>query len=532
MKRTVRLFEIWRTLHAYGISPWLLAKTPLSWLNNISWLLPWLWIKKHPGTPQDNLPQALEALGPIFIKFGQALSTRPDLITPEIAQPLTKLQDKVKPFDSDLAQSIITQELQKPLKDLFKDFNPNPLSAASIAQVHEATLPNGDEVVVKIVRPDIKPIIERDIALLYSLAHWAMKISPIARRLRAVEVVREFDKTLEAETDMMHEAANASIHRRNWLNSPLLYVPWIDWERTSRLVLTQERIHGIPIRDMDALRLAKIDITKLSENGVIIFFTQVFKNNFFHADMHPGNIFVLPDGRYAGVDFGIMGSLPPEDQRYLAENFVAFFQQDYQRVAKLHIESGWVDASTRIDELESAFRSVSEPIFGRPLKEISFGLFLLRLFEVARRFGMVVQPQLVLLQKTLLAVEGLGRQLNGDLDLNATAKPFLENWMKEQLGAKAFLKNAKANLPFWLEKLPQLPDQLHKNAQAQASLMQTLQDTQRQLVTLTQQNQRQKRRQSLAFILVVLAILAPVGLIPETLSWAILALALVLTLKS
>ncbi len=462
LRQLWRLIQINRVTVHYGIDRMLLQNTRLFWLIWLNRLLPWNWQPRAQGSRGERIRKALEALGPIFIKFGQALSTRKDLLPDDIGQELAKLQDNCPPFDPEQARTIIEKELGKPLGEAFKAFELTPMASASIAQVHAATLPNGMDVVVKVVRPDIQPVIEQDLAILYTLAALLERAVSEARRLHPVEVVEEFDKTLHDELDMMREGANASQLRRNWEGSDLLYVPRVFWALTTPRVLTMERIYGTRISELDTLKQQGVDLEKLSRNGVIIFFTQVFKHNFFHADMHPGNIFVLPDGRYAAIDFGIMGSLTPEDQRYLAENFLAFFNQDYLKVAELHIESGWVPADTRVNELEAAFRAVSEPIWGRPIKEISFGLFLMRLFQTARRFGMEVQPQLVLLQKTLLNIEGLGRQLNDELDLWDTAKPFLEDWMKERIGLRGFVHTAKDQLPYWLERAPELPGLIHR----------------------------------------------------------------------
>ncbi len=462
LRQLTRLIQINRIMTLYGIDALLLADSRLSWLVALNRLLPWNWRARHDGRRGERIRLALEALGPIFIKFGQALSTRKDLLPEDIAAELAKLQDDCPPFDPEQARTIIEAELKRPLDEAFAEFDLEPMASASIAQVHAATLHNGLDVVVKVVRPDIQPVIEQDLAILYTLAVLLERAVPEARRLHPVEVVNEFDKTLHDELDMMREGANASQLRRNWEGSDLLYVPRVFWELTTPRVLTMERIYGTRISEIDELKRQGVDLERLSRNGVIIFFTQVFKHNFFHADMHPGNIFVLPDGRYAAIDFGIMGSLTPEDQRYLAENFLAFFNQNYLKVAELHIESGWVPPDTRVNELEAAFRAVSEPIWGRPIKEISFGLFLMRLFQTARRFGMEVQPQLVLLQKTLLNIEGLGRQLNDELDLWDTAKPFLEEWMKERVGLRGFVRTARDQLPYWIERAPELPGLIHR----------------------------------------------------------------------
>jgi ubiquinone biosynthesis protein len=427
----------------------------LIYFNPINWFL------RERASRALRVRRALEDLGPIFIKFGQMLSTRRDLLPDDIADELERLQDAVPPFPGAIAQQAIEKALGQPVEQVFDEFEPRPLASASIAQVHAAKLKNGREVVIKVLRPNVLPVIQRDISLMYIIAELAARYSSQARRLRPVEIVAEYEKTIIDELDLLREAANASQLRRNFEGAPSLYVPEVYWDYTSVNVLVMERIYGVPIRNVDELRANNTNMKRLAELGVEIFFTQVFKHNFFHADMHPGNIFVDirdPDHpKYVAVDFGIVGTLSTVDKRYLAENFLAFFQRDYHKVARLHVESGWVPSGTRIDEFESAIRSVCEPIFERPLKDISFGQLLLRLFQTARRFNMEVQPQLALLQKTLLNIEGLGRQLYPDLDLWKTAKPFLERWMEEQVGAQSMLIAMKENLPLIVEKLPEMP---------------------------------------------------------------------------
>ena len=461
IRKIRRIIKINQVLTYYGLDEMVLADTRYAWLIWLNRLFFWNWRKKSNAPRGERIRQAFEALGPIFIKFGQALSTRKDLLPEDIATELAKLQDDCPPFDAAQSIQLIETALKKPVSEAYAQFETEPMASASIAQVHAAKLHDGTDVVVKVVRPDIQPVIEQDIALMYTLAKGLELAIKESRRLHPVEVVEEFEKTLLDEMDMMKEAANASQLRRNFEDSDLLYVPEVYWSHTYDNVMTMERIYGTRISEVDQLKAQGIDLTELSAKGVTIFFTQVFKHNFFHADMHPGNIFVLPDGRYAAIDFGIMGTLTPEDQRYLAENFLAFFNRDYLRVAELHIESEWVPRETRVNELESAIRAVCEPIWDRPLKEISFGLFLMRLFQTARRFGMEVQPQLVLLQKTLLNIEGLGRQLDDELDLWETAKPFLEDWMHERVGLKSLIKSTQANLPYWIEKAPQMPDLIY-----------------------------------------------------------------------
>ncbi len=504
----VRAIKINRTINYYQIDKMILADTPFAWLLVINLLLPWNWRSKAKQARGVRIRLALEELGPIFIKLGQALSTRTDLFPEDIGIELRKLQDDCPPFDKQHSIQIIEQSLGKTIAEAYASFDPVPMASASIAQVHTATLYDGTDVIVKVVRPDIKPVIEKDVAIMKTLASLLEKAVKEASRLHPSEVVAEFEKTILDELDMMREAANAGQLRRNFKESDLLYVPEIYWSYTNDNVMTMERIVGLRISEIDAIKAQGTDLTKLSAMGVTIFFTQVFKHNFFHADMHPGNIFVLPDGRYAAIDFGIMGTLTPDDQRYLAENFLAFFNRDYLRIAELHIESGWVPKDTRINELESAMRTVCEPIWDRPLKEISFGLFLLRLFQTARRFGMEIQPQLVLLQKTLLNIEGLGRQLDDELDLWDTAKPFLENWMKERVGLKSLQKNLKRNLPYWIEQAPELPGLLHQslNKLAHADFNQTAIQLARLEQQLSQQNKKQKNREVALLALLIAAI--------------------------
>ena len=457
----MRLLHINRVLVKHGLDEIVLATHLFRPIRFLLHFLPWHWFRRHKGPRGERIRLALEELGPIFVKFGQMLSTRPDLLPPDIALELAKLQDDVPPFSGKLAKQIVEKAYGKPVEEVFAWFDEEPLASASIAQVHPAQLKDGRDVIVKVVRPTISSTIKRDVALLHTIADLAERYWSEGRRLRPREVVREYEKTIFDELDLQREAASASQIRRHFLGSPLLYIPEVHWPLTRPSVMVMERINGTPISNIEELRRQNIDLEKLSERGVEIFFTQVFKYNFFHADMHPGNIFVSPEGQYIAVDFGIVGTLSLEDQRYLAENFLAFFNRDYHRVAVLHVESGWVPNTTRVDEFESAIRTVCEPIFERPLKDISFGQLLLRLFQTARRFNMEVQPQLVLLQKTLLNIEGLGRELNPDLDLWQTAKPFLENWMHDRVGPKAVLRNLKNKAPMWLEKLPEMPGLVH-----------------------------------------------------------------------
>jgi ubiquinone biosynthesis protein len=460
--QVIRLIHINLVLLHHGLDEVILATHLFRPIRFLIYLSPWYWFRKDRASYPVRIRRSLEDLGPIFVKFGQILSTRRDLLPDELANELTKLQDRVPPFPGTQARAIIEKAYGKPINELLEAFDETPLACASIAQVHTAQLKNGRKVVVKVLRPNIEKTIRRDVDLLYTIAHLAHKYWKEGRRLRPVEIVQEYEKTIFDELDLMREAANASQLRRNFLNSDALYIPEVYWDLTRRNVFVMERIHGTPVGDIKALRDQGISMKLLGERGVEIFFTQVFKYNFFHADMHPGNIFVEPNGRYVAVDFGIIGTLTEEDKRYLAENLLAFFNRDYRRVAQLHVQSGWVPKETRVEEFESAIRTVSEPIFEKPLSEISFGHLLLRLFQTARRFDMEVQPQLVLLQKTLLNIEGLGRQLYPELDLWTTAKPFLEHWMSEQIGRRAFFGKLKKNLPLMTENLPDLPSKIIK----------------------------------------------------------------------
>jgi ubiquinone biosynthesis protein len=413
-----------------------------------------------------RLRRALEALGPIFVKFGQMLSTRRDLLPVDIADELAKLQDQVPPFAAELAVAEIERAFGKPVGQVFERFDLQPVASASVAQVHFAVLPHGEnagaECAVKILRPGMLPVIMKDLALLDAAAGLVERFWADGRRLKPREVVAEFARHLFDELDLMREAANASQLRRNFPDSPLLAVPEVYWDWCTSTVMTMQWMRGTPISQVQTLRNQGVDIPKLARAGVEIFFTQVFRDGFFHADMHPGNILVTPEGRYIALDFGIMGTLTEVDKQYLAQNFLAFFQRDYRRVAQAHLDAGWVPANTRMDEFEAAIRAVCEPVFDRPLKEISFGRALLRLFQTSRRFNVEIQPQLVMLQKTLLNIEGLGRQLDPELDLWKTAKPFLENWMGEQVGFRGLLRTLRNEAPHWATMLPQLPRLLHR----------------------------------------------------------------------
>jgi ubiquinone biosynthesis protein len=457
-----RLVGIQRVLVRHGLDDYVRATHLYRPLRFLFYLSPWTWFARSKGTTRgEKLRLALEELGPIFIKFGQALSTRRDLLPRDLADELARLQDRVPPFNGMVARAQVEKALGQPVAALFGSFDEEPLAAASIAQVHAATLTDGREVVVKVLRPGMREAISRDLEVLYTLAGLASRYWPESKRLRPLEVVAEYEKTILDELDLMREAGNASQLKRNFTGSKLLHVPEIHWDLCRRDVLVMERIHGVPISEIERLRDLGTDIRKLAENGVTIFFTQVFRHNFFHADMHPGNIFVdvenPADPKYVAVDFGIVGSLESRDQYYLAANFLAFFDRDWQRIAELHLESGWIPPNARVGELTSAVRTVCEPIFNKPLGEISFGMVLLRLFEVARRFDMPVQPQLILLQKTLLNIEGLGRQLYPELDLFKTARPILRQWMSERIGPEAFAQGLREHWPDLAESLKMLP---------------------------------------------------------------------------
>jgi ubiquinone biosynthesis protein len=468
----LRIMEIQRVLVRHGLDEFVRETHLWRPLRFIFLLSPWTWFERSKQAPRSvRLRLALEELGPIFVKFGQAVSTRRDLLPLDIADELAKLQDAVPPFPGAQARALIEAALGESVTKLFRAFDETPLAAASIAQVHAATMLDGTDVVVKVLRPGMHEVITRDLEVLHELARIAYRNSATARRLRVTEIVQDYEKTILDELDLMREAANASQLRRNFAGDDSLYVPDVFWDLCRVNVMVMERIRGVPISDMARLRELGTNIPLLAENGVKIFFTQVFRHNFFHADMHPGNIFVLVDDparpRYAAVDFGIVGTLDARDQKYLAENFLAVFDRDYRRVATLHLESGWVPANTRIDEMESAIRTVCEPIFNKPLKEISFGQILLRLFAISRRFNMEIQPQLVLLQKTLLNVEGLGRQLYDELDIWKTATPILRDWMSERVSGATVIESLRTQLPEVLDAVRALPPLL-KGAVQQA----------------------------------------------------------------
>jgi ubiquinone biosynthesis protein len=457
-----RLLHIRNVLYRHGLDEIVDATHLLGPFRPLTRLLP-AGGDAPPSQPRAvRLRRALEDLGPIFVKFGQTLSTRRDLLPDDIAEELVKLQDRVPPFPGAEARALIEAALGQPVTELFQEFDEEPLASASVAQVHGARLHTGETVVVKVLRPGIEAQIQADLALLRDIAGLAQRFWPEARRFKPVAVVKEFETTILDELDLVREAANAAEMRRRFEHSDILYIPRVYFPLTRRDVMVMERISGIPVGEVDALKEAGVDLRLLAARGVEIFFTQVLRDSFFHADMHPGNIFVTPDARYIAVDFGIVGSISHEDKRYIAENFRAFFNRDYRRVAEMHIESGWVGPGTRVTDFEGAIRAVCEPIFEKPLSEISYGHLLLRLFQVARRFDMEVQPQLVLLQKTLLNIEGLGRALYPELDLWQTAKPFLERWFREELGPTAVLNRLRAELPAMAEHLPELPMLVHR----------------------------------------------------------------------
>ncbi len=463
MRHLARLILILYTVLRFGLDELALSGFRQRWVRT---LVRVMTLGRRLDAPRGKrLRLALERLGPVFVKFGQVLSTRRDLLPTDVADELTRLQDRVPPFPAARARQLIERAFGKPIEQMFARFEAEPVASASIAQVHFATLMDGREVAVKVLRPGMLEVIDDDLSLMRTLARWVQRVSPDGKRLRPLDVVAEFDKHLHDELDLVREASNAAQIRRNMASLQLVMVPEMIWELCTTHVIVMERMDGVPIGQTQRLRDAGIDIPKLARDGITIFFTQVFRDGFFHADMHPGNIQVslAPDtfGRYIALDFGIVGTLTEVDKDYLAQNFLAFFRRDYKRVAELHLESGWVPPGTRVDELEGAIRAVCEPHFDRPLKDISLGQVLLRLFQTSRRFNVAIQPQLVLLQKTLLNVEGLGRQLDPELDLWSTAKPFLERWMNEQIGWRSLVEGVKREAPHYAQLLPALPRLLH-----------------------------------------------------------------------
>ena len=466
-----RLVTIVVTVLRFGLDEVALSAFRQRWVRGLVRLVT---IGRRLDAPRgERLRKGLERLGPIFVKFGQVLSTRRDLIPLDVADELARLQDRVPPFPAAQSRALVEKAFGKRIEDVFASFDAEPVASASIAQVHLAVLKDGREVAVKVLRPGMLEVIDQDMSLLHTLARWVDRLSADGRRLKPREVVAEFDGYLHDELDLVREAANGAQLRRNMEGLNLVLVPEMVWELCTPSVIVMQRMTGVPIGQVERLRAAGVDFKKLARDGVTLFFTQVFRDGFFHADMHPGNIQVSLEpatfGRYIALDFGIVGTLTDNDKEYLAYNFLAFFQRDYKRVAELHIESGWVPANTRVDALESAIRAVCEPQFDRPLKDISLGQVLLRLFQTSRRFNVEIQPQLVLLQKTLLNVEGLGRQLDPELDLWATAKPFLERWMNEQVGWRGLVERLKNEAPRYVQLLPELPRLLHQALQPRQS---------------------------------------------------------------
>ena len=506
MRRIARLVVIWVTVFRYGLDELALSSFRQRWVRR---LVAVITLGRPLTAPRgERLRLGLEHLGPIFVKFGQVLSTRRDLLPPDIADELARLQDRVPPFPEAEARAAVERAFGKPIEAIFASFDTAPVASASIAQVHFAVLKDGREVAVKVLRPGMLAAIDDDIALMRQLAGWVERVSVDGKRLKPRQVVDEFDNYLHDELDLVREAANAAQLRRNMQGLGLVLVPEMVWELCTQNVIVMERMNGIPISHVQRLRDAGVDIPKLARDGVTVFFTQVFRDGFFHADMHPGNIqvSVAPEtfGRYISLDFGIVGTLTQVDKDYLAQNFIAFFHRDYKRVAELHVESGWVPPMTRIDELEGAIRAVCEPQFDRPLKDISLGQVLLRLFQTSRRFNVEIQPQLVLLQKTLLNVEGLGRDLDPELDLWSTAKPFLERWMDEQVGWRGLVAQLKKEGPRYVHLLPQLPRLIH------AALQPPPPGQQRALEALVVEQRRTNR---LLTALIVAAVGFVIGLI-------------------
>ena len=478
--RLLRLIRILSVALRFGLDEFAFSHSRVRWAQQV--IQPALFWRKLKSPRGVRLRHALESLGPIFVKFGQVLSTRRDLLPPDIADELALLQDRVPPFPSDLVLQILERVYGVPVGAVFSEFSLQPVASASVAQVHFARLPDSREVAVKILRPGVEKTIAKDLSVLNWAAASIERVSAEGRRYKLNAVVEEFERHLKDELDLMVEAANASQLRRNFAGSPLLLVPEVHWDYCTSEVMVMQRMYGTPIGQIESLRAQNIDIAKLAREGVEIFFTQVFRDGYFHADMHPGNILVNGEGQYIALDFGIMGTLNEVDKNYLAQNFLAFLRRDYRRVAEAHVEAGWAPPDTRVLEFETAIRAVSEPIFDRPLREISFARLLLRLFQVSREFSINIQPQLTMLQKTLLNIEGLGRQLDPDLDIWSAARPYLERWMSEQVGWRGLVRHLKDEMPFWGSALPQLPRLLHDrlSENALASLQESLEEITRE----------------------------------------------------
>ncbi len=541
MSRIARLVTIYRTVGRYRLDEFIdggrLGPLPRMVLR----LLPWR-LHPAPDLPRGvRLRRTLEELGPVFIKLGQMLSTRRDLLPSDIADELAKLQDNVPPFPEQQAIAIIEKGLGKPVTELFASFEARPMASASVAQVHAATLHSGEDVVVKVIRPDIEPVIRQDLALMFTLARLVARYVPEGRRLRPVEVISDYELIILDELDLGREAANACQLRRNFENSKLLYVPQVYWDYTCRNVFVMERISGVAVTDMATLQARGTDLKLLAERGVEIFFTQVFRDSFFHADMHPGNIFIdttdPADPTYIAVDCAIIGSLSDSDQYYLARNLLSIFQRNYREVAQLHVECGWVPPQTRVQDFEAAMRAVCEPVFERPIGEISFGQLLIYLFRTAGRFDMHIQPSLVLLQKTLLNIEGLGRQLYPGLNLWDTAKPFLEDWVQERYSPQSFLRRLQRQAPSWLEQLPQLPDVVLDSLQQSREGDPRPTRPQQQLEQQHQRSGERTRRQRRQLLAAVACLGAAIGVLPggweqlaaaPPVSWLLAATALAL----